>query len=473
MKFQECFSFAVLTCIISGAPCGSDEVLAEAGSQTLLPCKNRHIRHNNAKITWTKDTNGTVWRMEPSGLQYRGSRWSNPWNQRVQSPHTQFRNGDYSLQIDRVTEEDGGLYTCRVVARDHQTECKVMLRIIRVAVSPSRPIMGKDVSVTCRVTPRPARASVQWMFNDSPFVAPRGGRSREDVSFVEEKATMSSSGKWTCVVKRDGKEGRASASLSVRGIVQPFRDDSKLYAAEGSAATLPCVFSSGLKPLNSTWEKLQPGSSPTPVLGHIPSSLTVSSTAAQPPWDKSATLDEVGVEHRGTYRCAGSAEGRRMARTMQLVVAKIVVSSKGSSVTLTCSLSDADEVTRYEWVPVVNGTESEGPLLEGKTVSLGGASETFDQWTCRFYGATGFLGNVTHHIVQMSNSLGRKSAAKPGNTAAIIGLSFLLLVLLVILVQIYKNHRRRKGIFQYPALETIVHTVSNEREKRERNPAKK
>lgn len=88
-----------------------------------------------------------------------------------------------------------------------------------MTVSPSVPIWGADASVTCNVSPWPYGSSVQWMLNNSPFVPRTGIISNKDTasSVVKEKATARLTGNWTCVVKFKGKEGRASATVSVKG----------------------------------------------------------------------------------------------------------------------------------------------------------------------------------------------------------------------------------------------------------------
>lgn len=107
---------------------------------------------------------------------------------------------------------------------------------------------------------------------------------------------------------------------SPTGIIQPLKDNSKVYAAVGSAVTLPCVFSDGLILSNTVWEKLQPGSLYKPAPSHL--LLTPPSQSAQSSSDASATFKEVWFEDAGTYRCSGTAASRRLTRNMQLVVAK-------------------------------------------------------------------------------------------------------------------------------------------------------
>lgn len=72
---------------------------------------------------------------------------------------------------------------------------------------------------------------------------------------------------------------------------------------------------------------------------------------------------------------------------------------------LTCQLSDTSEVTDYEWVRVTydpNGTQSFETIQKGNKLSISVSEEIQGEWTCRFYGRGGILGNVTHHIQLMS-----------------------------------------------------------------------
>ncbi|XP_029283493.1 lymphocyte activation gene 3 protein [Cottoperca gobio] len=476
----EYFTLGVLTFLMTGATCEETEVFAEAGSQAVLPCTFSPLSRFIPSIIWTKANKGTVWRKGKSGLQFWGSSWSQKGTQRVRCPHSQFENGDFSLQINNVREEDGGVYSCRAEHGDRVSEKVVTLRIIEVSVSSSVPTWGSYASISCNVTPWPHRASVQWTLNNIPFVPQTGTASRRETSkrVVKEKATARLTGNWTCVVGYKGKEGRASAAVTVNGIIEPSNDNTKVYAAVGSAVTLPCVFSSSMIPSGSVWEKLKPGFLIKPAPGRLPASFSASSPSSPLPSDKSASLREVRFEDEGKYRCSGAISGQRLTRQMQLVVAKIgsSITSKGS-VTLTCHLTDTSEVTHYEWVHVaydLNGNRSVGSLQKGKTLSINKVSEeNRGDLACRFYGKDGMLGNVTHHIPLMSALSGQKSPGGSHNTAVVVGLGFLLLVLLLILAQMYKNHQRRKRIFQYPAMETIVHSVSNEREERERNHEKK
>lgn len=92
----------------------------------------------------------------------------------------------------------------------------------------------------------------------------------------------------------------------------------KVYAALGSAATLPCVFSPGLNLSETRWQKVKPSSSS----GTVPVPPPLSSSSSQSDRDKSVGMTQVGWEDAGGYRCSGTADGQRLARDIQLVVAR-------------------------------------------------------------------------------------------------------------------------------------------------------
>lgn len=69
----------------------------------------------------------TVWKKRKSGLQFWGSAGKLRETHRAHCPHTQFVSGNYSLWINDVRTEDGGVYSCMV---EGEGSTVVMLRII-------------------------------------------------------------------------------------------------------------------------------------------------------------------------------------------------------------------------------------------------------------------------------------------------------------------------------------------------------
>lgn len=83
--------------------------------------------------------------------------------------------------------------------------------------------------------------------------------------------------------------------------------------------------------------------------------------------------------------------------------------NKAGSVTMTCQLTDTSEVAHYEWVHRDfdhGGNPSVVSIHKGKNLEITQTSgDDKGEWTCRFYGKQGILGNVTHRIAVMSTFL--------------------------------------------------------------------
>ncbi|XP_057689848.1 lymphocyte activation gene 3 protein-like isoform X2 [Corythoichthys intestinalis] len=297
-----------------------------------------------------------------------------------------------------------------------------------------------------------------------------------DCSLLMSNVREHDDGVYTCKFKSGGQFFSRSLRLRViKGIVHPSRDNTKVYAAVGSAATLPCVFSPGFNPSEPTWQKLKPGSA----VQFLPSS----DSSSQPILDKSANLKDISLEDEGTYRCSGLVEGQNLSRKVQLVVARIdrnIEPSKKSH-TLTCQLTDTSEVTHYQWVRVrydLSGTQLVKSIQEGKTLQLSEAAlQDGGELVCQFYSMEGLVGNVTLCITPQSDDVVdddvSDSAGSSYITPVALSASALLVLLLLFLAQTYKNHQRRKRILQFITLESILFMKTSEREAREHNQMKK
>lgn len=95
-----------------------------------LLASNLYLFADDSMLSVTPSVHSTIWRKEKTGLRYWGSSWSSKGTQRIQCPHFQFERGDFSLQINNVGKEDGGVYFCRVEQGGHVTQNVVTLRII-------------------------------------------------------------------------------------------------------------------------------------------------------------------------------------------------------------------------------------------------------------------------------------------------------------------------------------------------------
>ncbi|KAG5271372.1 hypothetical protein AALO_G00178960 [Alosa alosa] len=470
---------------VTGGTCETVlEVMAQEGSQAVLPCLVSDSQSTHyAAFQWVKKGKrgeSTVCRREKSGLVYRGS----VLGHRSHCLGSQF--GDYSLYIDAVREEDAGQHVCSVQGHGlgrGTTTWKVMLRVMKVSFSLPEAIEGDKLQVKCIVTPKPdmlySTEQYRWKLNGVDYKGNGYRRSSIPIPSVSQ----SDRGNWTCCVDYRGKATEATQFLRVKGIEHPSNNNALVYAAIGSNTILPCVFTQGLTS-NATWSRLSKGSSSSSSfyrLGsnsrrHPPPSLPLS--FIRPPlsptslWDQSARLERVELGDEGSYVCSGTVESRMVKRELELVTARVLSSpsTKRTPLTLTCQLSNDKEVTKYEWVRVTYDNSSVAtvtPVGKNKTLKL--TEDDMGEWVCRYYGERGLLGNVTYHLHLMGGlESGRPEEQSYNRGALVIGFGILILLVLLIALQIYRNHQRRKMILPYPALENIVHSLANERERRER-----
>ncbi|CAM4698318.1 unnamed protein product [Leuciscus chuanchicus] len=448
-----------LALVFEGGQCLEREVLVAHGSVAVLPCVDEFsMLSYPTAVYWSRmigDSMKTVWRREKSGLEFRPVR-DQP---RATCPVPNFGKGDYSLHIAGTTIEDGGKYVCEVEGKTRMVKV-IMLRVIRASFSPAVVVEGSSTEAMCDVSPTTSFVRVNWKRNGH-FI------STTSLSNVSQR----DAGIWTCQVSRKGVEVEATADLQVKGIATPQDNSSVLYAAVGSSVSLPCLFTDGLIPNTVTWNRTE---SPRP----LPASFDwpLGSTA-------SATIQRVEDGDEGMYTCSGrmkglKREGIEVQRRMELVVARVLSSSASSGngpVTLTCHLSKSDQNISYEWFRVTygpNDTQTVTSVRKTKSFRIQQVTEKHaGEWMCRYYGKQGALGNVTYQFPIMGALKNGKSS--PGNkTAMVMGLGFLFLVIFLVLFQMYRNYRRKKMILLYPAMETIVHQTTTEREQRQRSKAK-
>ncbi|XP_062847639.1 lymphocyte activation gene 3 protein-like [Trichomycterus rosablanca] len=440
------------------------EVFAEIDTEAVLPCDVYSPWHQSPAVAWKKITGHgserTVWRRSKSGLEFRPP---GP-NQRAYCPHPNFGEANYSLHIERTRDEDAGLYRCLVGETGRKVK-DVMLKVVKVLFTPAKVVEGECLTVTCVVTP---------MLRGSMTLELNGSLKSRTSRHVINKVSQSDSGTWSCLIK--GSQAQASASLQVKGIVVPVDNRAVVYAEVGSPITLPCIFSKGLIPYSFSWKRESGETGLPPVL------FNSSSPDSSVQWDGSVHIKSVQEEDKGVYRCSGNvkgANGRSMTieRTMQLVTALVRSSYKNDRLTLSCLISSADLVTEYEWIYLsygVNDTQTMTPVQRSTSnvLIISRADEKPPgAWVCRYYNEKQLLGNVTHPLQMMSGLEGHEKSGNGSKVAIIMCVCFLLLLLPLILLQMYKNHRRRKMILQYPAMETIVHQAATKREFQERSKA--
>ncbi|KAJ8289893.1 hypothetical protein GJAV_G00006490 [Gymnothorax javanicus] len=448
-----------------------DEIVVQAGSMAVLPCSIESLPQAQLSVQWVKiygSKQNAVWRIEQSGMEFRGMETI----KRSWCPHQEFRKGSFNLHIERVKATDGGEYICKAMRGTKEVR-RHILRVIQVVFTPAIPLEGSRVKVACNVSPWTKEVNVSWSHNGSPVPPQYPWRTRNITELQITSMSPLEMGNWTCTVRTGNKEGEATHHLPMRGISRPLAELAVVYGAVGSPVELPCVYAEGLSPQNTGWQRNPNGAGSFKPLG---SSLQPPAPNSRPQWDRSLRLEQVEPGDAGIYQCFGVLEGRKLHRQLLLVTAQVRSAAPvklNSPVTLTCDLSNTTGVTQYEWVQMTydsNGTQTITPKHQTKTLMIPKMTEGHaGEWACRYHGKQGILGNVTYHLQVMSHLEGDKPEESSGKAAMVIGLSFLIIILLLIGLQMYKNHRRRKMILPFPALETIVHSASNARERNERD----
>ncbi|KTG34952.1 hypothetical protein cypCar_00022045 [Cyprinus carpio] len=449
--------------VFEGAQCKENEVFVAHGSVAVLPCRDETSAHSHpTAVYWSRIVGNvlkTVWRREKSGLEFRPVR--DP--PRVNCPVPNFGKADYSLHIAETTIEDGGKYICEVEGKNRMQKV-INLRVVRASFSPAVVVEGLRTDATCHVSSGTQSVRINWK---------RNGKLTRRKSFTS--VSQKDGGDWTCQAAYNGGVVEATTSLQVKGIVTPQDDSSVVYAALGSSVSLPCVFTDGLIPYTVMWNRTSTTSySPLP----LPASFHESAGPSA-----SATIQRVEDGDEGMYTCSGmmkglNGESKKVQRTMELVIARVLRSSSSSGngpVTLSCHLSNSSHITSYEWLRVnygPNDTQTVTSVQKTKSFRIKEVNEKdAGEWVCRYYGEQGVLGNVTYELHVMG-AVKSENSSSGNKTAMVMGLGFFFLVIFLVLFQMYRNYRRKKMILLYPAMETIVHQAATEREKRERSRPK-
>ncbi|MCJ8728632.1 hypothetical protein PDJAM_G00006630 [Pangasius djambal] len=456
---------------ISCSNCVRDpEVFVASGSVAVLPCIMSSSTKHSAAVTWKRilqSEERTVWRRDKSGLEFR------PVGQapHAHCPHPNFGNADYSLHIEGTREEDAGMYRCEV---EGQNVINVMLYVIKVSYTPAEVFEGDQLTLSCSVTPQSMGMTRKWELNGSPITSYSSIQT-----YTINKVSQKDAGTWSCLIGNKPTNVKASTSLQVKGILVPRDNSQVVYAELGSSVTLPCIFSNEFIVNTSAWKRVSKTSN---LPAKLPSFFNISSKpgvsrCSSVQVDRSAYIESVQDGDEGTYQCSGQVKGEngkrvKVERNIQLVTAQALSSYRNGKMTLTCRVSNTSQVTSYEWIHVeygVNDTRTFTSVQKSTSKVLSVPKEKrLGEWVCRFFNQQQLLGNVTYHLQMMSGLEGQQKSTSGNKVAMIIGLCFLFLLLVLIVLQLYKNHRRRKMILQYPAMETIVHLAANEREFRER-----
>ncbi|XP_041123852.1 diverse immunoglobulin domain-containing protein 2.1 [Polyodon spathula] len=461
-----------------------EHVFAGVGSRALLPCFKTPLPHGvnrGTTVHWfkifSKSVERTVWRSEKSGLEF----WSSLTSKRMKAHQPRFHSGDFSLAVEDMRMSDAGRYRCAVNYERKNFQRFLHLHVMQVSPATAGPfIEGSSLTLQCSASDWPQGAKVSWLQNGIVLQSSRKQQIRERSLDIKD-LDREDSGNWTCQVSYLGRTARVSYTLEVLGISSPSSSGSMVYGSLGLPATLPCVFSAGLSPSHTGWQR------------KADSSTVPGSRAAPSGRNASLLIPSVEFSHGGVYTCSGSVNGKRIERSVRLVVAAVSVKpsglvSEGKSVSMTCTLSDYSQVDRFEWTKVTTDSNQtdptdapeQAPLLTSNQAKLGGLNfdRTFliprvseqhaGEWICSLYSKGSLVGQIPFQLHITGQLQGSAPAQSSNKVAAVTLLSFLFVVLLLIALLMYRYQRKRaRRNLHFPGLEAIQ-TEQSKKSRREK-----
>ncbi|NXJ78579.1 LAG3 protein, partial [Trogon melanurus] len=154
---------------------------------------------------------------------------------RVSVQDSALRNGDFSLRIDPVRNEDAGLYEARVVYNTEVQSCQVELGVITVTLSPPSPVIENEpLLLSCNSSHQASLVETCW-FHDGHLVPTSRTFCSLHGAISILRPAMSDAGSWYCQLRySDNKIISAMYNLQILGFDGPANP--VVYAAAGSAA---------------------------------------------------------------------------------------------------------------------------------------------------------------------------------------------------------------------------------------------
>ncbi|NXO78348.1 LAG3 protein, partial [Sitta europaea] len=154
---------------------------------------------------------------------------------RVSLQDPAFRNGNFSLRIDPVRSEDGGLYEAQVTYNTEIHSCHVKLGVITVTLNPPNPVIENELLLmSCNSSHQASLVETCWLHDKHSGPTSRTFCSLSGTLSILHPA-MSDAGSWRCELRYSDKEiVSATFNLKILGLDGPANP--VVYAAAGSAA---------------------------------------------------------------------------------------------------------------------------------------------------------------------------------------------------------------------------------------------
>ncbi|KAM7066202.1 lymphocyte activation gene 3 protein isoform 2-T2 [Acridotheres tristis] len=447
------------------------KVWVREGSSAVLPChlSPRKTRESSKQLS---DKISVLWKrhggsvhQEPhvvlevgySGLQ-KTAQLMKP---RVSLQDSTLRNGNFSLRIDPVRSEDVGLYEAQVKYKTEVHSCHVELGVITVTLSPPSPVIeNEQLLMSCNSSHRASLVETCWFHDKHP------GPTSRTFCFLSGALsvfhpTMSDVGSWRCRLRYSDKEIiSATFNLQILGFDGPTNP--VVYAAAGSAATLPCSLSYlpsafGMSVVAAHWSHLAGGHLQD---WGIPQNLSSRSFPLH--------LPAVGLGDAGQYRCAVSVGHRTISRDVNLAVVTVIPSiqgpvSEGNRLLLICSLTYSQGHERFQWTHL-NSAPTKSKLAVATPHNLEGRSSWMRHileipqvsqkdtgtWECSVYGPEGRLGAAEYDLQITGAQVSSAPSIFSGQITFGLTLTFFFLFAICVVALALQKRARTPA---FPALE--------------------
>uniref|UniRef100_A0A667YQR3 Ig-like domain-containing protein n=1 Tax=Myripristis murdjan TaxID=586833 RepID=A0A667YQR3_9TELE len=304
-----------------------------------------------------------------------------------------------SLVIKTVQPSDFQTFTC-VLKQMNAVISKTTIRLSRVTVN-VKPgallVKGGTLSLTCDAE-RTANFKIHWL-------NPQGDRVATGGAFTKTEVTKQDAGVWTCVLTHDGRESRATVSVTVLDLspAPPY----PLFASTSSLdLTVPCSIPDHLSWENFKAKGLQRGkwsfvpSQASNLISGNPEELGSFSFGDSPTWKAvrdryyvpdsknslSLTMKRPKETDRGEYVCTLEfGGGVTLKSSVHVEVLQSAQTVAGQPFNLSCSLGhDLGPDLRVKWIPP--SRSALGPLSSGQhlSVSKAGYGE-YEKWKCELW----------------------------------------------------------------------------------------
>ncbi|XP_073728137.1 CD4-1 molecule isoform X4 [Misgurnus anguillicaudatus] len=315
---------------------------------------------------------------------------------------------DFSVQISPVHESDFGIFSCEQHILT-QTYTKTY-RLRRVTVSRPQPVMvGNSLSLKCKLETGQlsGTASVKW-------TPPKGCNANIqglNGEITVPKVPVCASGVWTCTVKYNKREVKATTAAYVIDLSAPS-DPIYTSVSNSSSVNIPCSLSNDI-PWDLLRDDLQGGSwsfSPLSNANQQPLkavlTLHINSTIKWIPTkdapiavqqrelkDKDLSIIKLPVSEaiRGEYTCALNFEGRTFSKKITVEVLQVTSTAtrspliEGQRVNLSCSLGH-NTTHEVKWRHPSGSTH---PLLSSSPhsafLTFPVRMEDKGKWTCELW----------------------------------------------------------------------------------------